>query len=138
VPELTSAITSKELDGTLRPHIASFMTPSGGCVFKLARQRSEAARTVYSMESAPLDGSEAAKMPRAFVMINVKVGTDRDVVSELKTFKYVDKVYEVYGVYDIVAEVKASSMEELKETVNSDMRKLKNVLATNTIIVTGS
>jgi len=77
-------------------------------------------------------------MPRAFVMINVKVGTDKDVVSELKTFKYVDKVYEVYGVYDIVAEVKASSMEELKETVNSDMRKLKNVLATNTIIVTGT
>ncbi len=77
-------------------------------------------------------------MPRAFVMINVKVGTDKDVVSELKTFKYVDKVYEVYGVYDIVAEVAASSMEELKETVNSDMRKLKNVLATNTIIVTGT
>jgi len=77
-------------------------------------------------------------LPRAFVMINVKVGTDKDVVSELKTFKYVDKVYEVYGVYDIVAEVRASSMEELKETVNSDMRKLKNVLATNTIIVTGT
>jgi DNA-binding Lrp family transcriptional regulator len=77
-------------------------------------------------------------MPRAFVMINVKVGTDKDVVSQLKTFKYVDKVYEVYGVYDIVAEVNASSMEELKETVNSDMRKLKNVLATNTIIVTGT
>ena len=77
-------------------------------------------------------------MPRAFVMINVKVGTDKDVVSELKTFKCVDKVYEVYGVYDIVAEVAASSMEELKETVNSDMRKLKNVLATNTIIVTGT
>ena len=56
----------------------------------------------------------------------------------VKTFKYVDKVYEVYGVYDIVAEVAASSMEELKETVNSDMRKLKNVLATNTIIVTGT
>lgn len=77
-------------------------------------------------------------MPKAFVMINVKVGTDRDVVSELKTFKYVNRVYEVYGVYDIVAEVQVSSMEELKETVNSDMRKLKNVLATNTIIVTGS
>ena len=66
------------------------------------------------------------------------MGTDKDVVTELKTFKYVDKVYEVYGVYDIVAEVKANSMEELKETVNSDMRKLKNVLATNTIIVTGT
>jgi DNA-binding Lrp family transcriptional regulator len=85
----------------------------------------------------PADGLERS-MPKAFVMINVKVGTDRDVVSELKTFKYVDRVYEVYGVYDIVAEVQVSSMEELKETVNSDMRKLKNVLATNTIIVTGN
>jgi len=74
-------------------------------------------------------------MPRAFVMINVKVGTDRDVVSELKTLKGVDKVYEVYGVYDIVAEVKADTMEALKETVNAEMRKLKSVLATNTIIV---
>jgi DNA-binding Lrp family transcriptional regulator len=75
-------------------------------------------------------------LPKAFVMINVKVGTDRDVVSTLRTFKHVTKVYEVYGVYDIVAEVTASSMEALKETVNYEMRKLDNVLATNTIIVT--
>lgn len=75
-------------------------------------------------------------MPKAFVMINVKVGTDRDVVSALRTFKFVEKVYEVYGVYDIVAEVRVSSMEELKDTVNYEMRKLENVLATNTIIVT--
>lgn len=77
-------------------------------------------------------------MPKAFVMINVKVGTDRDVVSELKGLKYVDKVYEVYGVYDIIAEVRADSMEALKDTVNSEMRKLKSVLATNTIIVADS
>jgi DNA-binding Lrp family transcriptional regulator len=74
-------------------------------------------------------------MPKAFVMINVKVGTDRDVVTDLKSLKHVDKVYEVYGVYDIVAEVKAETMEALKQTVNSEMRKLKSVLATNTIIV---
>ncbi len=77
-------------------------------------------------------------MPRAFVMINVKVGTDKEVVTALKTFRWVDKVYEVYGVYDIVAEVTVNSMQDLKETVNSDMRKLDNVLATNTIIVTGN
>lgn len=74
-------------------------------------------------------------MPKAFVMINVKVGTDKDVVSELKAIKHVDKVYEVYGVYDIIVEVKADTMEELKSTVNAEMRKLKSVLATNTIIV---
>ncbi len=75
-------------------------------------------------------------MPKAFVMINVKVGTDKEVVNALRGFKYVEKVYEVYGVYDIVAEVRVGGMEELKETVNSDMRKLNTVLATNTLIVT--
>ena len=74
-------------------------------------------------------------MLKAFIMINVKVGTDRDVVGELRSMKNVDKVYEVYGVYDIVAEVSAPTMEELKDTVNADMRKLGSVLATNTIIV---
>jgi DNA-binding Lrp family transcriptional regulator len=78
------------------------------------------------------------EMTKAFIMINVKVGTDKDVVGALKTFKFVDKVYEVYGVYDIIAEVTVGSMQDLKETVNSEMRKIDNVLATNTIIVTGS
>ena len=75
-------------------------------------------------------------MPMAFVMMNVKVGTDREVVGELRRLKYVEKVYEVYGVYDIIIEVKAASMSELKETVNSEIRRLENVLSTHTIIVT--
>ena len=77
-------------------------------------------------------------MPRAFVMINVKVGTDKEVVGRLRSFDHVAKVYEVYGVYDIVAEVQAESMEELREAVNSGVRQLPDVLATNTIIVTGT
>ena len=75
-------------------------------------------------------------MPMAFVMMNVKVGTDRDVVGGLRRLKDVEKVYEVYGVYDIIVEVKADSMSELKETVNSEIRRLENVLSTHTIIVT--
>lgn len=77
-------------------------------------------------------------MPRAFVMITVKVGTDKEVVSRLRSFEHVDKVYEVYGVYDIVAEVHAESMVELRDAVNSGVRQLPDVLATNTIIVTGT
>ena len=75
------------------------------------------------------------EMLKAFIMINVKVGTDRDVVNELRNMKNVQRVYEVYGVYDIVAEVGAQTMGELKETVNADLRKLGSVVATNTIIV---
>jgi DNA-binding Lrp family transcriptional regulator len=67
-------------------------------------------------------------------MINVKVGTDPQVVNELKAIKSVIGVYEVYSVYDIVAEVKVSTMEELEE-VNSKVRHLTNIISTHTMVV---
>jgi len=70
----------------------------------------------------------------AFVMMNVKVGTDRDVVSRLRMVKGVREVYEVYAVYDIVAIVEAATMSDLNELVNSEIRKIETVTSTNTII----
>lgn len=70
----------------------------------------------------------------AFVMINVKVGTDRDTVAQLRKLKGVKEVYEVYAVYDIVAIVEAETMPDLNELVNSEIRKIGTVTSTNTII----
>ena len=70
----------------------------------------------------------------AFIMMNVKVGTDREVVSQLRKLKGVKGVYEVYAVYDIVAIVEAATMAELNDLVNSEIRKIENVTSTNTII----
>jgi DNA-binding Lrp family transcriptional regulator len=74
-------------------------------------------------------------MPMAFVMMNVKVGTDVEVVRELKLLKQVIGVFEVYSIYDIVVEVKTNSMEELEEILGSKIRRLENVLNTHTMIV---
>jgi DNA-binding Lrp family transcriptional regulator len=73
-------------------------------------------------------------MTLAFVMINVKVGTDPQVVTELKAMKNVIGVYEVYSVYDIVAEVNVATMDEL-EVVNSKIRHLSNIISTHTMVV---
>lgn len=70
----------------------------------------------------------------AFVMMNVQVGTDRDVVARLRALKGVKEVYEVYAVYDIVAIVEAETMAELNTLVNSDVRKIQTITSTNTII----
>ena len=70
----------------------------------------------------------------AFVMMNVKVGTDRDVVSRLRLLKGIREVYEVYAVYDIVAIIEAETMPELNDIVNSEVRKIESVTSTNTII----
>lgn len=70
----------------------------------------------------------------AFVMINVKVGTDRDTVAELRKMEGVKEVFEVYAVYDIVAIVEAETMEELNHIVNTELRKIPSVTSTNTMI----
>ena len=70
----------------------------------------------------------------AFVLMNVKVGTDREAVAQLKTLKGVKEVYEVYAVYDIIAIVEAESMPELNTLVNSEIRKIESVTSTHTII----
>lgn len=67
-------------------------------------------------------------------MMNVKVGTDREVVGQLRTLKGVKDVYEVYAVYDVVALVEAATMAELNELVNSEIRKIENITSTHTII----
>jgi DNA-binding Lrp family transcriptional regulator len=67
-------------------------------------------------------------------MMNVKVGTDKDVVSRLRALKGVKEVYEVYAVYDIVAIIEAETMVELNDLVNSEVRKIESVTSTNTII----
>jgi DNA-binding Lrp family transcriptional regulator len=70
----------------------------------------------------------------AFVMMNVKVGTDKEVVTRLRTMKGVKEVYEVYAVYDIVAIVEAATLAELNQLVNSEVRKIETVTSTHTII----
>ena len=70
----------------------------------------------------------------AFIMMNVKVGTDKEVVGRLRALRGVKDVYEVYAVYDVVALVEAATMADLNELVNSEIRKIENVTSTNTII----
>ena len=74
-------------------------------------------------------------MPIAFVLINAEIGSESDVLNELKKIEGVEEAYSVYGVYDIIAKVKADSMEKLKDIVAWRIRKLNKVRSTLTMIV---
>jgi DNA-binding Lrp family transcriptional regulator len=74
-------------------------------------------------------------MPQAFVLINVESGSEEEVVSELKKIAGVVEAYFSYGVYDIIAKVKAESMEKLKEMVSRKIRALTKVRSTLTLIM---
>ena len=74
-------------------------------------------------------------MPTAFVLINTEIGSENDVLKELKKVEGVDEASAVYGVYDIVARVKADTMDRLKEIVTWRIRRLDKVRSTLTMIV---
>ncbi len=64
-------------------------------------------------------------MPTAFVLINTEIGSESDVLKELKKVEGVEEASAVYGVYDIVARVKADTMDKLKEIVTWRIRRLR-------------
>jgi len=75
-------------------------------------------------------------MPMAFVLVNTEIGAESEVLEAVKKMDGVEEAYMVYGVYDIVAKVKADPMEKLKEIVTWHVRRLDKVLSTITMIVT--
>ncbi|MFW9780379.1 MAG: Lrp/AsnC family transcriptional regulator [Candidatus Heimdallarchaeota archaeon] len=74
-------------------------------------------------------------MPSAFVLVNAEIGSEDEVLADLKKTIGVTGAWIVYGVYDIVAKVEADTMDELKEIITSNIRGLENVRSTLTMIV---
>ncbi|HEY7080433.1 MAG TPA: Lrp/AsnC ligand binding domain-containing protein [Nitrososphaeraceae archaeon] len=74
-------------------------------------------------------------MPQAFVLMNAELVSEDSIVDELRKIEGVKEVYQVYGVYDIVAQVESNTMERVKETITWKLRKLNGVKSTLTMIV---
>ena len=77
-------------------------------------------------------------MPMAFVLINAEIGSEEEVLKELKKVEGVVESYVVYGVYDVVAKIRADTMDKLKDVVTWHVRRLNKVRSTLTMIVVES
>ncbi len=74
-------------------------------------------------------------MASAYLLLNVETGTEEEVMNKLKPLQEVKEARMVYGVYDIVVQVEAETMEELKNIVSWTIRRLDRVRSTMTMIV---
>ncbi len=70
-----------------------------------------------------------------FVLINVEIGSDKMMMDALKTIPEVKEAHQLYGVYDIIAQVESDTMSNLKDAI-SRIRQLEKVRSTLTMIVT--
>jgi DNA-binding Lrp family transcriptional regulator len=74
-------------------------------------------------------------MTRAYVLINVSSGLEGQVLKNMQKIEGVEEVFVSYGVYDLVAKIKADSIEKLKELITHHLRKIENVRSTLTLIL---
>ena len=77
-------------------------------------------------------------MPSAYILLNTEIGAEAEVVRELKKLEGVVSAYNLWGVYDVIASVKADSMEGLSEIVNRKIERIRNVHSKLTMIVSES
>ena len=74
-------------------------------------------------------------MPTAFVLINAEIGGEEEVLTSLKKIQGIEEAYMVYGVYDIIAKIKAKTHDELTKVITLRIRRLNKVRSTSTMIV---
>ena len=82
-------------------------------------------------------GNNGAMIMRAYVLINTELGQEAQVVSELRDVEGITKISSLYGIYDVIAQVEADSMEKVKEIVFNKIRRLDSVKTTITLITFG-
>jgi len=74
---------------------------------------------------------------KAFVLINTELGQEAPVVEALEHVYGINDVQALYGIYDVIAEVEADSMDKVKEIVFNNIRRLESVKTTITLITYG-
>ena len=73
-------------------------------------------------------------MAIAFVLLNVNLGTEEEVIARLREVEGVKQAYEIYGVYDIIAILEAENTDKVRDILQERVRKLDNIRSTLTLM----
>ncbi len=77
-------------------------------------------------------------METAFVLITCDVGTIDKVIKKLQMINEINEATPVWGAYDVIAKVTASTKEELRDAIRKKIRTTDNIRTTNSLMVTES
>jgi DNA-binding Lrp family transcriptional regulator len=69
------------------------------------------------------------------VLVNTEVGEESKVLERIKKIEEVEEAHTLWGVYDIMVKIKADSIDKLKETIKSYLRRMDNVNALLTLMI---
>jgi len=75
-------------------------------------------------------------MPTAYVLLNTEIGAENQVLKALKKIEGIEEAYNLYGVYDIIANIKAANMEKLKHIITKRIGQIGKINSKLTVIIT--
>ena len=75
-------------------------------------------------------------MPTAYVFINTEIGSESNVLEELKKIEGVEEAHALWGVYDIIASIKADTINKLVSIITKQIENIEKVTAKLTMVIT--
>jgi DNA-binding Lrp family transcriptional regulator len=73
-------------------------------------------------------------MATAYVLINCELGSEEEIIKQLKELDGVTEVHGTFGAYDILSKIESSSVESLRETITWKIRKIDKIRSTLTLM----
>ena len=74
---------------------------------------------------------------KAFVLLNTELGMESKIVDALNGVEEITNIHSLYGIYDLIIEMEAETMDKIKEVVFNKVRRLDNVKSTITLLTYG-
>ncbi len=74
-------------------------------------------------------------MVKAYVLLKVKAGSEREVVTRLDSLKEVAEVSELYGDWDVIARLGLQKLEDLDRILTEKVRSISGIENSSTMIV---
>jgi len=74
---------------------------------------------------------------KAFVLLNTELGQESKIIEALEGVGEITQIYSLYGIYDLIIEMEADTMDKVKEVVFNKVRRLDNVKSTITLLTYG-
>ena len=74
---------------------------------------------------------------KAFVLLNTELGMESKIIEALNGVEEITNIHSLYGIYDLIIEMEAETMDKIKEVVFNKVRRLDNVKSTITLLTYG-
>ncbi|MCW4025083.1 MAG: Lrp/AsnC ligand binding domain-containing protein [Candidatus Bathyarchaeota archaeon] len=74
-------------------------------------------------------------MPTAYVLLNTEIGAEHQVLKDLRSIEGIREVYNLWGIYDIIVNVNAETIDALKNIINRQIAKIAKINSKLTMIV---